>query len=818
MLRKFFRKGSQATNGSGGDGSSIPRSNSAASAATSDDGSASTSGGSALSPTSRIISGRGGATSPTSPPMSAFQQAQYQQEKQQQQLDAMTRKVEELAPFDACIEACDTLASTSQFSGRVDPNTGLVDTSLLVSADGEILIIPQEQTTVATSSNSDDNKRTSMNKSKSFHRRRMSQLGEEYESAVFVGNDLAPGGTGDKDMNGFSTKGWSIPAASLAIQQTSDHMAALANFVEDLVLTKKSAAAQDNQMIDKLRPLIHGLDDYQLQKYHNYIQQDSLSRESNFEITRQRVGPMSCPGGTIQETVVALENYYSTIAESDSKRWRKFASAPGPLSSLRRSKQRTDQRALNRQTALQEMHRRTKAMENHLKLCKADAIRKWDNVHTAEENVTKLVEIKMMERSQLKQKQRMEKIKLDEEKRAKDAAHGNLGATNSEIWDLVNSVAASMEEGSFEPMDLPQVSTFGPRDQSQGSTNTTSSTKNEESNNDDRDNDRNVDDLQPAESSDTTESDNIPIASRYELEEECGLPELRAAALAADEAVKDAAKSLLDVLSNWDTTSRSAKLAGETCLVGACNAQAACLKSIVKSEREFLKERIKLLDELENVANKMDVRGDMNHYVTLDKRTAGGGSWFGNDDDGGVASALVVLNNHIDGDNMGLNQSSLRQSVNEGVVIERDMLEAEDLEAGVEKLFKPDVLLQHDADNGDEVTKKALEEFEANVVQLCRIAKMKSSAGRARRSTICYCINGKKNSQTEIPSKVQFNGLCRIFLAVLSRCDALSSSGVSLGKMMMNLSSTFFMMEGNTPIFVKKKLAGHPLWEEEEFW
>jgi hypothetical protein len=56
-------------------------------------------------------------------------------------------KVDELAAFDACVEAYDALAASSSYaqsSGKTDPETGLQDCSVLVSPDGNLLIIPQE--------------------------------------------------------------------------------------------------------------------------------------------------------------------------------------------------------------------------------------------------------------------------------------------------------------------------------------------------------------------------------------------------------------------------------------------------------------------------------------------------------------------------------------------------------------------------------------------------------------------------------------------------------------------------------------------------
>jgi hypothetical protein len=727
------------------------------------------------------------------PPPMAFEAG-----KKQKKVDANTLKVEELAPFDACIEACDELASTSTSSGRFDKATGLVDCSVLVSADGNLLIIPEEQQHKKTNDEGKGKRR----RMESILERAASELGAEYESAIFMGNDLDT--AGDKALNGFSAKGWSITAASLAMKQSSDVMIDLADFVEDLVLTKKTCAAQENQMVNKLRLLVEGPapGSLRVDQYQQYLKE--AFPDQTLEVLATRVGPLSSPGGTIQASLVAMENYYSTIAESESGRWRSMAGQSGALTKLKLEKERADQRAMNRQTALQEMYRRAKCMEDLLTACKEDAALKWTHVHEAEEKVTTLVEEKMIERSRLREQQRLEQIKNDEKKRAKDAAkHGNLGATSSEVWDIVSAVAASMEEGSFEPMDLPQAPLSAPRDKSRKS----------EAASDDP--------ILPEE--EALPTTRIPF--RHELEQACGLPELRVAALAADESVNDAANSLLNVLHNWDTASRSARLAAETCLVSVCNSQAACLRTIVDAERESLRERLKLLDELEHAADHIDVRADMNHYITLDKKHPGGRSFLGDDDDGGIASALAVLNNHIDG-NMGMGKSSSYNHIAKDSGSDDDEISPEHLQEAVEQFFRDNALLRADAPD-NESTEKAKEQFETSALRLCKIGKDKKSSARSQRSTICYSLNAKRNIHSKIHSEVQFDGLWHLFTALLSGCDTDSSSGASLAKMLMTLSP-YFYYEGeengesedgkSEQVHVKSKLVGHPLWEKEGFW
>ena len=76
------------------------------------------------------------------------------------------------------------------------------------------------------------------------------------------------------------------------------------------------------------------------------------------------------------------------------------------------------------------------------------------------------------------------------------------------------------------------------------------------------------------------------------LETEFGLEFLRQQAMESDDQVQDAAGALLNVISASDTTARSARIATETSLLSSSNAQVKCLKSLVKLERDSIKERL----------------------------------------------------------------------------------------------------------------------------------------------------------------------------------------------------------------------------------
>ena len=109
-----------------------------------------------------------------------------------------------------------------------------------------------------------------------------------------------------------------------------------------------------------------------------------------------------------------------------------------------------------------------------------------------------------------------------------------------------------------------------------------------------------------------------------------------------------------------------------------------------------------------------------------------------------------------------------------------------------------------------------------------------NKTAQTHRAYVCYALNAKRSEQTEIKGKKQFDGLCRVISSLLSGCST-SGGDIANSKMCMMLSQTFFIVEnGNngdaeslnnikTPdrknrLFVKSKLVGHSLWNDDDFW
>lgn len=808
----------------------------------------------------------------------------------------LIQKVEHLAKFDACIEAADCVAAAAGHRvapvSRIDEATGLHDCSVLVSADGDLLLVPQgehqtlylhhnhnpnpnpnpKQRSESTTDSDDYSEKTNevasslgelnlnqntdthddaYDESESEMQQNQPQLQQyssagsvselmvtnktDYESAVFLGNDLQP--TGDRALNGFSAKGWSVPATSMALQQSERCLQDLSQFCEEMVLGHKEAAARATQACDNLRmahPAMGGGNfavsatttarqreqREQQEQYSSWEMIDPAS--TDFEITQNRVGPLLASGGTNSGALLALEHYYSIMAEKEADRWRSASLQrhTGLLPALQQASSDLNERISKRSLALQESSRRARIMEDRLHGLKDDAVASWQAVYQAEDMVTMRVEEIMQNRSREREMRRLDQLREEEVKQQQDNANGVLGATSEEIWDIVSAVAESMDNGSFEPLDMPQAPLSTPRDKSRDDDSLSVSAANST-------------DTRDTNTPSVEGMNNIPLASRENIELEVGLPELRAAAMAADDAVEDAAGSLLNIISNLDTTRRAARVAAETCLVSASHAQAECIRSMIRLERDGLEDRLRHLKELELMADGIDVRADLDAYITMDKQERGGSSHLGDDDDGGVASALAVLSSHVDG-NMGQAPVPKIKTEADEEKDKEDTTTPEMIEKAIEALFD-DIKLLYQSTPESPVSTKARLEFDTSMDSVCKIASENSPSARAKRSSICYFLNSKRSSNAEIKTHTQFDALCRVFGAILTGCSS-EDGGVSNAKMCMMLAQTFYIVnqgsssgsdededdgqaEGRSQrVYAKIRLSDHVLWSKDDFW
>eukprot|EP00978_Attheya_sp_CCMP212_P008257 scaffold19326_cov39-Attheya_sp.AAC.1 len=860
-----------------------------------------------------------------------------------------------LSNFDACVEAADALAATSVATAS---GVDIADCSVRVSPDGALLMMPQSKTKDATSS-PNSTKTEEQGGLSTTNSNIMSAeaffAGEEYESAVVVGNDLRP--DADAFANGFSARGWEISATTLALHRSQLSLKATGTFVEDLILSRKDAAVHACHSCDTWRTSLSRAGRSErstlaasikrskqrvgafwkrvgsvrdVTKHQNApppaipppmtlksnsstgarmtrnestastqskasmesvdlssteVPQEMIDMSDNSRRTADvspaagdedfrgsldandsapksytptaHVGPLLYPETTLHMAIMAMEQYHSHMAETDANLWR-LAGSTSPASNqysnrsvevvatpngknaavlgqpqqsdvstvagffvdIKTGAERAAERASKREAALNEKQQRVEDAETRLAQLKATVKSKWDDVHAAELEVTKMVEERMYERSRERERRRLQQqVQRQDEERKKmaDAGGGELdtGATEAEIMDLVSQVAQSMEDGSFAPTGLPAAPRDRPRDKA---VDTSIHSKPDASD--------------EASSNSGSEDLTLPLASRMEIELEVNLPELRAHALNAEVDVEDAAGTLLNLLSSLDTTRKSARIAAEACLLSGCQAQARCLKSLVQLEKASLEERLRGIAELEAVVDQIDVRKDIDLYITMDKRERDGYSRMGEDDDGGIASALAVLNGHSEGIAPGVGVAGMAgTSVLEGwgnTGNDSGNLSLGEIEDAVDLVFGSSSV--HSDDSQKE--KGGVDELEGAVEFLSNAVKVKSPSTRGNRSSLCFALNQQRTSnRVQLKTMEHFEGLCRVFDALLCGCDCREPADVANAKMCMMLAQTFYVVETNSNdtertedggrskrIFVKIRLIGHKLWSDEDFW
>lgn len=412
-----------------------------------------------------------------------------------------------------------------------------------------------------------------------------------------------------------------------------------------MILARKNAAASESQACEKLRNMMHiSPDDSYISSQNIHTDNGILpqpsfdaipSSPSNQALTpgqKSSAGPLLFPGSSLQSALIALDKYHSTAAELDAERWRKATRAKqedhtiGVLPQIYKSVQKTQSRIERREKAIRNSQESQSEAESYLRSKKDKSKKLWTKI----EDIEKEINTKVAEFVRQRNREKELKRKKEAEDREQAASNAKLTSTvtNQEIWELVSKIGTDGED--FAPSGLPTPSFFGPLDQAIGNPSSF--------------------DSQMSSSAQPIEMEEDIDNYRINLEMEYGLDALQKAALEYDEQIQDAAGSLLNVYSNADTTKRSAKVAAETGLLSAANAQVDSLKALIKLEKESIQERLALITELEEQVNEVDVRKDLNKFIQHEKtQLPNGTSKLGDNDDGGVASALAVLNSHSEG-------------------------------------------------------------------------------------------------------------------------------------------------------------------------
>lgn len=760
-------------------------------------------------------------------------------------------KVTHLASFDACVEAADGLAveepapnrgrekeeqGSLALSRRHSPS-GLPDPSVLVSVDGNLLFIPpvkdlrtvfrkqpdkdkqnRDETAPRESSDDDDNDNNNDDDDVAPTFSKLMINGkDDYDSAVFLGSDI----DGDKKLNGFSAMGWSLPATSHALGQCEAALQNLLAFTESLLLNKKETCARTSQACDALRdfmPSLAGRPPLPIARTHHHNNNNntsssghSLSATSSTSVgddweiidpranefvpnTADRTGPLTCPDSSVDRALVVLEEYYSQSAIVEHELARQVSvQKDSVLPRLQEAYQRVSQRVQHRDEALEQASLRARFLEERLQGLRNEAEQKWEKVYKTERKVKSRLESLYQERSRLREKARMDQLQKESEAAAAASSEIQQQSTQ-DILDLVAQISA--DGGSFEPMEL------GIKTPEKKKTNSV------------------VDTIAP----DDTAGDSLPmtspgmaVISREEVEQEFKLPQLRKEALRADEKVEDASQDLLQALSNFDTTRRAARVVAETAMVNACNAQVNCVRELVSLERKSIEQRLELVKKLEERLPEINVRKDLDMYISRDKKDRGGTSHLGDDDDGGIASALAVLSSHADAHHDGEWKSDDELDGPGDISVSR-----EEVLAALNRFF-----VDRDTAEppGTDAVEKALE-------LVCRVASSPNS--RSQRSTVCYALNSKRSTSASIHTLLQFDGLCKVFSALLTSYVN-DESGMANAKMLMMLAQTFYFLDDSSHaaattetsparpkrekrIYVRNRLKGHAIWSNEAFW
>ena len=585
--------------------------------------------------------------------------------------------------------------------------------------------------------------------------------------------------------------------------------------MEELILSRKNAAASASQACEKLRDMMHidGTEHISVATSDAAVSssgditdvsdlylRSSKSADGALSLTpgqKSSVGPLLFPGSSFHKAAVALDNYHSSIAEADAHRWGMASKTNnddvhGVLPEIHRGVKKARERIERRERAIINSQESQAEAESNLRSKKERSKKLWQKVTAVENEVQKKIAALVRHRN------RERELRRREEETHRDAAFSDVQleptVTNQEIWELVANIGEEGED--FAPSGLPTPAFHGPIDQ------TLSKSKSF---------DRDQPEPQQAAQM-AAEIDNYRVA----LEIDYGLDQLQKAALDCDEQIQDAAGSLLNEFSVADTTKRSAKVAAETGLLSCANTHLKCLKALVDLEKASILERLRLVEELEITVNAVNVRTDLNSFIEHEKsELPNGTSKLGDNDDGGVASALAVLNSHSEGIGVGIGVAGMAElssfsgwNENEGETFDR-----EELDDAVRTIFGTSL-------NED----KEKERFDQSVELLTRAVGEKSVKARGYRASTCYAMNNHRGKVTQFRNEQQFNGLCKVLNSLLNGCDR-ESADVASAKMVMMLAQTFYMVKGDVKsqdrtkrIYPKDRLCSHCIWLDEDFW
>jgi len=648
----------------------------------------------------------------------------------------------------------------------------------------------------------------------------------------------------------------SSDAAGMAFRQSTVALKRMSDFVEHICQSRKEDAQNMIEACDSIRQAVIDAPKTPVKSptSSNQGMIRKLLNQNSGEDNFYAFGDYSnmAPGlgfktnfPTLNSAIIAMEHYHAVTSEADLDRWNNISlpaqensqildelshqkmilTGKSSLSQIQHMTQKTNERSLKREKALQKAQKHAEDAEEKLRVLKLDAKQKWDAVRDAEvlsrEKISDAIQARRESIARERERKRNEILNQKDDYIQGNSPKNGTAPTDSidiaptptqqEIWEMVSQVTDSFDQGSFAPTFVPPP----PK----------------------------VDDSVEMEDA-APQFITLTPMEQMQIEYDCNVPRLRSAAKAADECVEDAVGALLNALSILDTTTRSARIAVEAGLLSAANTQADCLRSMVEMEKASLQRKLKELENFENKVKQINIRSDLCQSIEDDKKNPENRSQVREDDDGGIASALAVLNGHRDAlGGMSALEHQLGNVVLEGwgASDETGIVSREEIDKMIQYLFKSDpstsVALKK---NEDAEIPHNLNDIVSFVVGA---VKDHTKMSRIHRAMVCSALNKQRSVLTEIKYEANFNGLCDILNSLLSGCDR-QTDDIDNAKMCMILAQTFYRVDEDglkndldteteakeesiassriegrdNRIYVKDSLKGHSLWSDEHFW
>ncbi len=206
-------------------------------------------------------------------------------------------------------------------------------------------------------------------------------------------------------------------------------------FVEELIVSNKNSAANASQACEQLRGMM--IIEEENEKSKDNLVPPAPSDLSTASGQKSGAGPLLFPGSTLHEALLAMEQYNSKIADSESHRWRVASNNSsnadgGVLPSIQNGTMKNYFRAERRERALMASQEFLAEAESNLRARKDDSRKLWAKVYKVEDLVNRKVEEKLRQRSRERELRRRQEE--SERQAAMTDAKLPSTVTQQEIW------------------------------------------------------------------------------------------------------------------------------------------------------------------------------------------------------------------------------------------------------------------------------------------------------------------------------------------------------------------------------------------------